>query len=662
MCGIAGIFGPGMPNPERARVVSLMLGRIAHRGPDAWGTSIDPGMGLGHVRLSIVDLADGHQPFVIDDDALSFGGEIFNHVELRQELEAAGERFRTRSDTEVLLRALRRWGLDALPRLDGQFAFLHWNRRARRLVAARDRYGILPLYLTEHEGHTYFGSEVKAFDAVPGLRRRLDPPNVLEHGLLWNTLADRTVWAGIRSVEPGTCLVLEPGRPERCVRYYRLGQGTSEPVPATFEEAKRLLREKLSDSVRLRLRSDVPVGNYLSGGIDSSVVALLTDRLRTDRFRTFSIAFADPLLDESRYQALMGTRLRTEPFTVRIEAADIAENFERAIHFAERPVFRTAPVPLLLLSRHVRDAGIRVVLTGEAADEILWGYDSFKELKVLRFWARAPRSRLRPQLLRTLYPHLAHYRDGAQFGQLRMFYEGFLDAWDGPLAGLAFRVHNNAILRSYLRSEHRRALTEEALVDRVRQATGPAPEQLGLLQRNQVLEMRTLLPGYLLSSQADRMALANGVEGRFPFLDHRLVEWVFQLPDRFKLPRLEHKHLLREAFRDDLPAEIVDRSKHPYQAPDLKAFFVDGRPTELVREHLGGAAIEEVGVFEPRTVQRFMDKFASGVPERLGYRDNMIFCFLLSTQIAARHARDARPGGTPRAPRTTEIALDALPT
>jgi asparagine synthase (glutamine-hydrolysing) len=636
-----------------------MLGPIAHRGPDAWGTYVDPFVGLGHVRLSIIGFADGHQPFVLGQDVLSFNGEIFNHVELRRDLEGLGDRFQTSSDTEVLLRALQRWGLDALPRLNGQFAFLHWNASQRRLVAVRDRYGILPLYFASHDGRIYFASEFKAFDAVPGFTRRLEPGNLLEHGLLWNTLQDRTVWSGIRSVEAGTCLVFDHAGNEKRVRYYHLGEGSRERVPATLEEAKRTLRQKLTDSVALRLRSDVPVGNYLSGGIDSSVITLLTEQLRTDRFRTFSIAFSDPAYDESKYQRQMTARLRTEPFTLLVTDADIRDNFERAIRHGERPVFRTAPVPLLLLSRHVRESGIRVVLTGEAADEILWGYDAFKELKVLRFWSRFPKSRLRPQLIRRLYPHLAHYRDGTQFGQMRMFYEGFLETYDGPLAGLAFRVHNNGILRAYLRPEFRDALNDDLLTERVGALVPPDVTGLSLLQRNQMLEMGTLLPGYLLSSQADRMALANGIEGRFPFLDHNLVEWVFRLPDRFKLPLLSHKHLLREAFRDDLPPDIVDRPKHPYQAPDLRAFFTDGRLCDLAREHLDAAAIESVGVFDRRMAQRFTDKFSRGVPARLGYRDNMVFCFMLSTQIAARHAADASPGSSPISHRTVDVTMGA---
>jgi len=251
MCGIAGILGEALPPAARRERLTAMLGTIDHRGPDGWGTYVDGQVGLGHVRLAIIDLADGNQPFVEGAQALSFSGEIFNHVELRRELEALGEQFRTKSDTEVLLRAMRRWGLDALPRLDGQFAFLYWDATTRQLVAARDRYGILPLYHLVHEGAVHFASELKAFDVLPGYERRLSPGEVLEHGLLWNTLGDRTVYQGIASVEAGSCLVLAAGHPARKVRYYRLGEGTREPVPASFEEAKAVLREKLTTSIEI---------------------------------------------------------------------------------------------------------------------------------------------------------------------------------------------------------------------------------------------------------------------------------------------------------------------------------------------------------------------------------------------------------------------------
>lgn len=644
MCGLIGVLDASRDGRARAELGQAMLAPLAHRGPDAWGVFSDGIATLGHVRLSIVDLADGHQPMVNERYALAFNGEVFNHIELRAELEALGRTFKTHSDTEVVLEAIDEWGPEAFRRFNGQFAILCWDRRERRLLLARDRFGIRPLYVLTHGGAHYFASEYRSFDQIPGFRRAFEPASVLEHGLFWNTLGDRTVYAGIRCVSAGTYEWITPGEmAPRVERYYELGEAPPHDLPRSFEEAKEALRERLSRAVALRLRADVPVGNYLSGGIDSSVITILTDRLRSDRFQTFSIAFKDAAYDESGYQQEMVSRLDCDPFTLRIGYDDIEDRFEDAVRHAERPLFRTAPVPLYLLAKHVREHGIRVVLTGEAADEMLWGYDSYKELKLLQFWGRQPKSSMRPQLLRSLYPHLAHYRDGKQFGLMRMFYEGFLGTYDNVLAGLNIRVHNNRILANYLRKEHREDASDEVLAERV---AGHIPKNYwdwSLLQRNQFLEMRTLLPGYLLSSQGDRMSLSSGIEGRYPFLDHELVDWAFHLPVEYKMPRLSQKHLLRETFRQDLPASVVDRPKQPYQAPDLRAFYHRGGLSERFTDLLSPAAIERTGLFEPRMIQRFLRKWEKGVPEQVGYRDNMLICFLLSTQIAADHAQNPVP-------------------
>ena len=654
MCGLVGLLGnDDSAEASRGQIVA-MLGQLAHRGPDAHGCYVLPGMALGHVRLSIIDVKDGHQPFVSGRHALVYNGEIFNYIELRAELASLGETFQTKSDTEVLLLALIRFGIDALRKCNGQFAFLYYSSETRTLWAGRDRYGVRPLYVMEHRRGHAFASEIRAFDVLPGTRRTFEPNHVLEHGLFWNTLSDRTVYKGIRSVEAGTVLVFEPGRPPRCQRYHQLGEGTPEAMPTSFAEAKAMLRDKLRTAVSLRLRSDVPVGAYLSGGIDSSVVALLTDELRTDRFQTFSVAFSDPQYDESRYQRMMVDRLKTDCLTLTIDYAAIRDNFEQAVYHGERPIFRTAPVPLYLLAKAVRAAGIRVVLTGEGADEILWGYDAYKEIKLLRFWAKFPQSKLRPLLIRKLYPHLAHYSDSKQLGLLRMFYEGFLGSYDNLLVGLNLRVHNNKVLASYLHPDHHVEIDEAWLMDRVRAILPPDWDRFSLLARNQYLEMRTLLQGYLLSSQGDRMSLAHGIEGRYPFLDPTLVEWAFQLPDEYKLPLLSQKHLLREAFRPDLPAEIIDRPKQPYQAPDLKAFFPDGKLCALGEQHLSDKAIDDVGLFDKEMVARFLAKWRRGIPERIGYRDNMLFTFLLSAQIAAAHAKQGPRPSQLDSPRTID--------
>ena len=662
MCGLVGIFADDSEPLARRALLEPMLARLQHRGPDAWGTWVGSGVALGHVRLAIVDLMAGHQPFLRDDCVLVYNGEVYNHFELRAEFEALGEQFQTRSDTEVVLVALRRFGIQALARFNGQFALLLWNARTRTLTAARDRYGVRPLYHLEHQGAVYFASETKAFDAIPNYRRAICPEGLLEHGLLWNTLGTRTVFKGIQSLEAGTAVVFSTTESPKTYRYHQLGEGTTHPLPGSFAEAKTQFRSMLSNAVRLRLRSDVPVGNYLSGGIDSSVTTLLTDELRSDRFQAFAIAFEDGAYDESHYQQMMAKRLNVDLVSIRITDALIRDNFEKAVWHAERPLFRTAPIPLLLLAEVVRAAGIRVVLTGEAADEILWGYDTFKELKLLRFWAKYPNSKLRPQLIRTLYPHLAHYRDSRQFGLMRMFYEGFLGSYDNDLVGLNLRVHNNKILLNYLHRDYRPADLDGWLLDRVRKSLPPDWQHWSLLRKNQFLEMRTLLQGYLLSSQADRMSLAHGVEGRYPFLDHELLEWLFQLPDPYKLPLLSQKHLLRETFRANLPSEIVDRPKQPYQAPDLKAFFEGGRLGKLMNESLSPDAVEAAGLFDAAAVERFRSKFARGMPPHVGYRDNMLASFLLSTQLVSAQLKHPWTGPErPSSPRTVDLIEKGQP-
>lgn len=659
MCGVSGVYGGQLSAQERRAVLEPMLAQIAHRGPDEWGTYCSRELGLGHVRLSIVDLEGGHQPFRLGDYTLAFNGEIFNHIELRAELETLGEQFTTRSDTEVLLRALIRWGLDALPRLNGQFAFLFWDSKRSRLLAGRDRYGIRPLYHANQGDTVYFASEMSAYDAVPGFGRHLDPEGVLAHGLLWNTLADRTVYKGIQSIEAGTCAIFEDGKFKHSYRYHELGGAEPGKLPTTFVEAKEMLCERLEQAVRLRLRSDVPVGNYLSGGIDSSVITLLTDKLRSDTFRTFSIAFGDANYDESSFQNMMTERLDSDPFTLRIHDTDIEGGFEKVVSHAERPLFRTAPVPLYLLAEQVRKSGIRVVLTGEAADEILWGYDSYKELKLLRFWARHPESQLRPQLIRTLYPHLAHYRDNKRFGLMRMFYEGFLGSYDNTLVGLNMRVHNNGILARYIKQEHQADLPSDWIEQQVHATLPSKWSEWSLLQRNQYLEMRTLLQGYLLSSQGDRMSLAHGVEGRYPFLDHEVLEWAFHLPEAYKLPLLSQKHLLRESYRSELPEAIIDRPKQPYQAPDLKAFVRDGKLSPVVQEHLSEDAIARTGIFEPKMVKRFLSKTARMSTDNVGYRDNMLMCFMLSTQMLDSQCRRDVTQMAPTSPRSIDVVVGA---
>lgn len=639
MCGIAGILsykGVGMDLRPR---IKQMTASLAHRGPDAWGTYVGRDIALGHVRLSILDISAGHQPMDTSEFVISYNGEIYNYIELRETLKKQGLSFTTNSDTEVVIKAYQAWGREAFPKFNGQFAFLLWDKKNKDLIVARDRYGVRPLFVTRWHGAWYFASEMKAFDTLPGFRREYDVQRLFEHGLLWNTIGSDTVYQGIRSVEPGTIEIYADESNPFVYRYYSLG-GIPQKPPVSLNEAQEELRDILRDAVHLRLRSDVPVGMYLSGGIDSSVLALLTSQIMGERFKSFSVTFDDPDFDESSYQNEMVAFIQSEHHSTLIDYNTICDNFLETIRHAERPLFRTAPVPLFILSQLVRANDIKVVITGEASDEILYGYDSYKELKLLHFWARSPQSAIRPALIKRLYPHLRHYADSRAYGLMKLYYEDFLASHSNALVGLNIRIKNNAALAAAFNKEYGVRFNEEDLIGKITETCPADYRDWTLLQKNQYLEMTTLLDGYLLSSQGDRMSLGHGIEGRFPYLDHRFVERAFSWPDSYKLNGFSQKHILRKAFRGLIPNSIIDRPKLPYQAPDLKAFIREGKPVAIVEQFMSPARIREYGIFDERYVARFLRRFSERPPENVGYRDNMTLVFMLSTQIAHYWARN----------------------
>ena len=408
MCGIAGIqlqAHEASPDPE---MLQRMVSAIRHRGPDGTGFRVEPGVGLGHARLSIIDLEGGAQPVHNEDGTvwIVYNGEVFNYIELRRMLEQRGHRFYTNTDTEVIVHLYEERGDDFVQELNGQFAFALWDRPRRRLLLVRDRAGILPLYYTRTPEGVLFASEVKALLASGRVTASLDPNGLDETFTFWAPLAPRTMFKGVAQVCPGEIVVLQGDRLERRT-YWRWefpDAGSHRTAPQGQLESE--LRELLTDATDIRLRADVPVGAYLSGGLDSSSLVALLNRTVPESLRTFSIGFEDVGLDETEHQQQMVAHLRTANARIQCSLGDIAATFPDTIRHAESPVLRTAPAPMRLLSGLVRRSGVKVVLTGEGADEVLGGYDIFKEAKVRQFWARNPASTWRPALLKRLYPYL----------------------------------------------------------------------------------------------------------------------------------------------------------------------------------------------------------------------------------------------------------------
>jgi asparagine synthase (glutamine-hydrolysing) len=509
-----------------------MLHLLRHRGPDEFGVFLDASIGLAHARLSIIDLSTGQQPIQNEDGSLwiVFNGEIFNYIELRKDLISRGHRFRTKSDTEVILHLYEEKKGGALDELNGQFAFAIWDNNRKELFLARDRMGIRPLFYARAGNDWVFGSEVKAVFAHPGIERKLDVIALDDIFTFWLPLSPRTAFEGIFEVPPAHSLTIDE-RGARLQRYWELPEGTDPPGLHDEKYYSEALRELMVDSTRLQLRADVPVGAYLSGGLDSSVIASLVRHFTSNPLRTFSIRFEDPEFDESDKQKIMSDYLGTEHTDFTCGYGDIANAFPKVIWHTETPILRTAPVPLFLLSRLVRENSYKVVLTGEGSDEILAGYDLFKEAKVRRFMEACPESRVRPLLLSRLYPYLRS-SPTRSIAYAKAFFGAPIEPFTREFHSHAPRWNMTSQIKRFYSPGLQAEIASSNPADRVFELFGDLDRarRLDPLTWSQVIEIKTLLPSYLLSSQGDRMLMGNSVEGRFPFLDHRVVEFALSIP------------------------------------------------------------------------------------------------------------------------------------
>ena len=631
MCGIAGMFDRSGRRVATEGDLRQMVAMLRHRGPDEFGILLDREAGLGSARLSIIDLSGGSQPIPNEDESrwIVFNGEVFNYLELREELLAAGHKFRTASDTEVILHLYEELGPACLNRLNGQFAIAIWDTRKRELFLARDRLGVRPLFYTTVSGNVLlFASEIKALLSDPRVQAELDPVMVEEAFRFWAPLASHTVFRGIQEVPAGHFLFAKRGSVS-VQQYWRNEFPSADGgEPDAEGSAIESFRDLLIDACRLRLRADVPVGAYLSGGLDSSTIAAAVRHYTSNRLVTFSIAFSDPRYDESQFQQEMAAHLGTEHHVVRVTQEDIGRAFPEVIWHAEAPILRTAPVPMFLLSKLVRQAGFKVVLTGEGADEFLAGYDIFKENKIRRFWAAQPGSRSRPLLLRRLYNDIGGFGRNSSEMTAAFFGED-LTHTDQPWYSHSIRWRNTRRLRRFF-DPGVLAGIDDTYFQTLAAALPSNFKTWHPLAKAQFFEISIFLSQYLLSSQGDRMAMAHSVEGRFPFLDVRVVEFCNRLEPRLKLRGLDEKYLLKRVARLWLPESILNRRKHPYRAPVHAAFF-NGHTPDYVRELLSLAALKETGLFNPGPVQQMVRKLESGSP--LGETDDMALAGILSTQL-----------------------------
>lgn len=625
MCGIGGIVRADPAAPVSPETLRRMAGALRHRGPDGWGLARTRGAGLFSTRLAIFDVPGGWQPMQAASGALLvYNGEVYNHPELRAEL---GGRFATTSDTEVVLRLLERDGLAALDRLNGQFALAWWQPDLHRLTLVRDRFGVRPLHWALlPEGGIAFASEAKALFASGEVAAEPDLAGIDEVFTLWGPRAPRTPFRGVAQLPPGGLLVWERGQVVAQRTWWKPDYAPGRPAPRPTE-----LDELLADAVRLRLRADVPVGTYLSGGLDSSLITALAQQASDHELRTFSVAFHDARYDERGFQQQVAQSLGTQHHVVEVGAQEIAGAFRDVVAHAETPLIRTAPVPLALLARATREQGITVVATGEGADELFWGYDLFKETALRDLHTRDPERA--SALLDMLYPYLNVPAARRGPAWTRFFFEA--GSQDDPLFSHQPRIAATGIVKAFYRPEVAHALASNGgdPLARLRSALPGAFGDWSALERAAYLELTTLLAPYLLAAQGDRVAMAHGVEGRFPFLDHRVFEHSVRLPPERKLgPGLREKAELRALAERlaVLPPEIAARTKQPYRSPEVTPFFGEQAPG-WVEERLEARALDDVGIFDPVRVAGLLRRCRSG--KASGFREGMALVGILSTQV-----------------------------
>jgi asparagine synthase (glutamine-hydrolysing) len=650
MCGIAGIVSTnGNHPPPDIELMRSMVGAIRHRGPDEYGVYRDERAGLVHARLSFVDLVTGQQPLSNTDGTawIIFNGEIFNYVELRADLERAGHVFRTHSDTEVIIHAYEAWGNDCFPRFNGQWAFALWDSKRKKLVLSRDRIGVRPLYVREKDGLVHFASEVKAIFADPSVRRAIDPRGLDQTFTYWASQAPTTLFEGVEELLPGSVRTYDANGKKEDVTFWSPSYpDAGAPYPLSLGEATEVLREKLERATQIRvLRADVPIGSYLSGGLDSSLIAGMGRKAKEGVFKTFSLRFEDAEFDETNFQRMMASTIDSDHSEIVVRRSDIAEIFPDVILHTERPILRTAPAPLYLLSQSVRRGGIKGVLTGEGADEMLAGYDLFREAKIRMFWSRQPGSKARPRLFDRLYPYLARSPQMAR-GMAMEFWRQGLEKAGTPGFSHDPRWRTTSALKRFLSSAVNDSLRRRPAPD-VLKALPPAFGRWDDLAQAQFLEVTTLLSSYLISSQGDRMLMAHSVEGRFPFLDSDVMAFCNGLPPHYKLAGLNEKQILKLAARGRVPDPIINRQKQPYRAPDAVSFLGPEAPA-YVGELFSEEAVKASGLFDVQAVRGLYAKCAarvkaSGGKEPFSNTDNMSFVGLLSGQLMYHHF--IRPSG-----------------
>jgi asparagine synthase (glutamine-hydrolysing) len=607
MCGIVGIFDTRGARPIDPVLLKRMNETQHHRGPDEGDIYTEPGVGFGHRRLSVIDLASGQQPMfnAAGDVGVVFNGEIYNYRELTAELEKLGFAFRTNSDTEAVLHAWEAWGEDCVHRLRGMFAIAVWDRTKQVMFMARDHMGVKPFFYAHlPDGMFIFGSELKSLRAHPGLSREIDPCAVEEYFAFGYVPEPKTIYAGARKLAPGYCLTV------------RIGQPVPEPkrwwdVPfkqhaqMTEADAAGELASRVRDAVKSQLKADVPLGAFLSGGVDSSAVVAMMAGLDDKPVNTCSIAFNDKAYDESEYAEQVAQQYKTNHHKETVDTDDYAL-LDTLAGLYDEPYADSSAIPTYRVCQLARKR-VTVALSGDGGDENLAGYRRYR----LTMAEDAVRSKIPPALRRNVFGPLGRYYPKADWAprvfRAKTTFESLArDLVEGYFHGVS--IMSDAMRERLFTPEFRQRLQGHRAIDVMRghAANAPTDDPLSLIQ---YLDMKTYLPGDILT-KVDRASMAHALEVRVPLLDHELVEWISGLSSSIKLKNGEGKYIFKKSMERYLPHDILYRKKQGFAVP-LAAWF-RGPLRQRVRESLLGPILTGTGIFNTAFLAEIVEQHESG--------------------------------------------------
>ena len=616
MCGIYGIFSKNENKVILEKKAENALQLIKYRGPDDCRIITTDNFSAGVNRLSIEAISNGKQPIQDGNFIIGFNGEIFNYKKLIIDFNFKN----VNSEIDLLLKIWNKIGEKFVNYIKGQYAIFIYDKNKNDIYLFRDPFGIRPVFYSKTKNDFVFASEIKGIINSNIRAYSIDENSIAQTSMFWTNIGSQTSFKNISTLQPGHYLKWNLKKLE-FKKFYIFPSFKKNIVKNNRID----LSEEIIKSVNNQIHGEVDYGCYLSGGVDSSILSYLLSRNK--KLNTFSVSFQNKEYDESIHQKLLSKKLKTNHFNLIITEKMISDNFSKVVEHAETLLFRTAPVPMYLLSKFVNKKKIKVIYSGEGADEIFFGYDIFFENRIRNFWKKNPESKLRPQLLKSLYKYLPQFKNSRYFEMIKDFYRSNLEN-DSVFYSHLVRWSQFKHVSSFFNLSNVNR-SEENLIEKFQESIPKDFFKISQDEKAQYIEISTLLSNYLLSSQGDRMTMANSVEGRYPFLDEDLVLKSNSIGSKILAPGVHSKKLFRETFKKFLPPNITNRPKVAYQAPEARSFVNENYTSDLLIEFM-----DNIGTLKFVNKKNFLNLISKlkdkNSSKRFSFRENMAFIMGLS--------------------------------